>query len=72
MHCTICPYVPAYKDDIIYTKPTPQQGDAAKATKPSRDAHRAAMAITAKENCDGSHGTLHRGSESFREYTNSQ
>ncbi|KAG2903556.1 hypothetical protein PC116_g23614 [Phytophthora cactorum] len=51
MHFTIRPYVPdAYKDDIIYAKPTPQQGDAAKATKQARRAHRATMAITAKEN----------------------
>ncbi|KAG2982678.1 hypothetical protein PC121_g21507 [Phytophthora cactorum] len=51
MHYTIHPHVPdAYKNDIIYAKPTPQQGDAAKTTKQARRAHRAAMAITAKEN----------------------
>ncbi|KAG2769741.1 hypothetical protein PC129_g993 [Phytophthora cactorum] len=53
MHFTIHPFVPdAYKDDIIYAKPTPQQVDTAKATKQARRAHRVAMAITAKANQD--------------------
>ncbi|KAG3119031.1 hypothetical protein PI125_g2399 [Phytophthora idaei] len=51
MHFTIRPFVPdAYKDDIIYAKPTSQQGDAAKATKQAKRAHHAAVTITAKTN----------------------
>eukprot|EP00644_Phytophthora_capsici_P002671 jgi/Phyca11/105623/e_gw1.11.236.1 len=53
MHRTIRPYVPdEYQSDAIYAAPSKQQGDSAKAAEQARREHRAAMAVTAKENQD--------------------
>ena len=53
MYKSIRPYVPEeFRRELLYAKPSEQEGATAKSTKQARLAHRATMAVEAKRNQD--------------------